>query len=114
MNLTGRGPLGQKQPKAKKSKTKERRPLRDNARGKPCTLRLPGCLGDTSTTVFAHYRRFGWGGTAQKPNDLLGCFACHSCHAAQESHHPDCTDADLLRAMGETLMIQLQDGKIIA
>lgn len=87
-------------------------PLRDNAEGKQCTLRLDGCLPGNETVVFAHYRRFGWGGAAMKPNDLLGCFACASCHSKQERHHPDATDADLLRAMGETLMIQERDGLI--
>jgi hypothetical protein len=49
----------------------------------------------------------------QKPNDILGCFACDLCHAKQEAHHPDATDADLLRAMGETIMIHLHSGILV-
>lgn len=91
----------------------EDHPLRDNAEGRNCSLRLPGCLPGNETVVFVHYRRFGWGGMAMKPNDLLGCFGCENCHTKQERYHEDATDADLLRAMGETLMIQLRDGIII-
>lgn len=98
--------------KTKAPKKRETSALTENARGKECTLRLPGCLPGNETVVFAHYRRFGWGGTSLKPVDLLGCFACASCHDKQERHHPDCTDGDLLRAMGETLMQQLSDGVI--
>lgn len=100
-----------KRTKAKPS-TKKGSALTRNAKGKECTLRLPGCLPGTDTVVFAHYRRFGWGGMGLKPNDLLGCFACAACHDKQERYHTDCTDADLLRAMGETLMQQEQDGII--
>ena len=96
-----------------KPKRKKPSPLTQNANGKPCTLRLDGCMCGADTVVFAHYRRFGWGGMSVKPNDLLGCFACVSCHDKQERHHPDCTDADMLRAMGETLLIQEQDGVIL-
>ena len=87
-------------------------PLRQNARGKLCTLRLSGCRHDPAYTVLAHLRRFGWAGMAQKPHDVLAVFACDACHAKQESRHPDCTDGDLLRALGETLLIQLADGFI--
>ncbi|MGL4406369.1 MAG: nuclease domain-containing protein [Notoacmeibacter sp.] len=120
-DLAGRPGLGLKQPKAfkptrkaipprSKRRDNETHPLRENARGKACTLRLLGCRNDPAYTVLAHYRRFGWAGMAQKPHDLLGCFACDLCHAKQEAHHPD---ADLLRAMGETIMAQLRDGLII-
>lgn len=122
MNIGDR-PIWQKgQAKAKKPKRMAKvsakaaatpRPLRDNANGKPCTLRLPGCRNDPQYTVLAHYRRFGWAGAAQKPHDMLGAFGCDMCHDKQERHHPDCTDADMLRAMGETLMIQLADGVIV-
>ena len=87
-------------------------PLRQNARGKMCTLRLSCCNGNPETTVLAHYRRFGWGGMGLKPHDILGCFACSACHDAIDGRRNDVTvsDSDLLRAMGETLKIQLLDG----
>jgi hypothetical protein len=117
-----RTPLSRKTPLRKQSAKKKAKiatvsapkasKLCKNAEGKKCTLRLPGCDGGGETTVFAHYRRFGWGGMGMKPNDLLGCFACYSCHEKQEHYHPDCTYEDMLRAMGETLMIQSDDGMI--
>ena len=94
-------------------KAEEVYPLRENAEGKPCTLRLPGCRFDPQYTVFAHYRRFGWAGMAQKPNDMLGAFSCDICHEKQERNHPDCTYEDMLRAMGETLQIQQRDNLIV-
>lgn len=107
MNLTGR-PIYQKPPERK------HKPLRDAAEGENCTLRLDCCNYDPSTTIFAHYRHFGWAGTAQKPNDLLGCFACSACHDAIDGRRKDAQWGydDLLRAMGETLMRQMQSGNL--
>lgn len=90
-----------------------RHPLRENARGQNCTLRLDCCNHDPATVVFAHYRFFSWAGTAQKPDDLLGCFACSNCHDAIDGRGKASFGYDdLLRAMGETLMIQHRDGVI--
>jgi len=118
-----KGAMGQKQAKAEKTRRKAiprqsdkakatPRHLRQNAEGMPCTLRLPGCRDDRATVVLCHYRRFNWGGMGEKPIDVLGCFACHHCHLMQEAHHPDATDTDLLRAMGETFIIQWTSGII--
>lgn len=96
----------------KAQKPEEPRPLRDNAEGKPCTLRLPGCRHDPAYTVLCHLRRFSWGSMAKKPHDLLAVFACDICHEKEEHYDPDCTDADLLRALGETIKIQIADGII--
>jgi hypothetical protein len=87
-------------------------PLRENAEGKPCTMRLAGCRCDPQYTVLCHIRRNGWGGMGLKPNDALAFFGCDKCHEKEERHHADCTDADILRALGETLLIQIKDGKI--
>lgn len=86
--------------------------LRKAARGEECTLRLPGGYCDPETVVLAHLRRFGWGGMATKPDDMLAVFACSRCHEKQERRHPDCTDADLLRALGETLLRQKALGNL--
>lgn len=82
-------------------------PLQRNAEGKPCTLRLPGCRHDPAYSVLCHLRRNGWGGMGLKPHDVLAVIACDKCHEKQERHHPDCTDADLLRALGETILMQI-------
>ena len=54
--------------------------LRKLAKGKPCMVRLPGCDGGGETTVLAHYRLAGYSGTAKKPPDIMGAWACHWCH----------------------------------
>jgi hypothetical protein len=105
-NLTSR-PIYQKRGKPKRDSLSA---ARKNARGKPCTLRLSGCRGGGEFTVLCHIRRFGWGGMGLKPNDLLAFFACDVCHEKQERHSDDCKDADILRALGETLLIQHADG----
>mgnify|MGYP001599442703 CR=1 FL=1 len=52
------------------------------ARGKPCTIRLPGiCNHDPATSVWAHINSVRYGsGTRHKAVDLIGLMACSSCH----------------------------------
>ena len=47
-----------------------------------------------------------------KPNDILAIFACDLCHEKQERYHPLCNDKEVLRALGETIMVQMQNGII--
>ena len=55
--------------------------LREAARGMQCQVRIPGiCNFNPETTVLAHYRLAGTCGTGMKPPDLLGAWACSSCH----------------------------------
>lgn len=57
--------------------------LRKLAKGMDCQVRLPGiCNFNPETTVLAHYRLAGTCGTGMKPPDLLGAWACSSCHDA--------------------------------
>lgn len=87
--------------------------LRKAAQGQQCTLRLPCCNHDLETTVLAHIRKFGWAGMAQKPPDYLGVFACSACHDAMDRRSSEeCSDEDVLRALGETLMRQEQMGNL--
>jgi hypothetical protein len=52
--------------------------LRKAARGQDCMIRVPGvCNGNPETTVLAH---LGGGGMGRKHHDLLGAWACSSCH----------------------------------
>lgn len=106
MNLTGQPPR-QKEPKGRKT-----HPMRRAARGEDCTLRLSCCNHDPETTVLAHIRMFGWAGIAQKPKDYLAVFSCSKCHDAMDRRRDDLVDpADILRALGETLMRQEVLGK---
>lgn len=59
----------------------KRTPARQEARGKPCMVRLPGCDGGGETTVLAHYRLAGTCGVGTKPPDEQAAWACHHCHA---------------------------------
>lgn len=55
--------------------------LRKLAKGQPCLVRLPRCTGGgEGYTVLAHYRLAGECGMGMKPPDLLGAWACPSCH----------------------------------
>lgn len=108
-------PLKAKTPMRKRSRKREayNGVLRKNAQGQNCTLRLDGCRFDPQYTVLAHLRRFGWGGMGLKPDDLLAVFACDKCHEKQERYHSSCSDTEVLRALGETLMIQRQSGMLM-
>lgn len=56
--------------------------LRDMAKDKPCMIRLSVCNGNKATTVLAHYRNSQNAGVGIKPNDMIGAWACSSCHDA--------------------------------
>jgi hypothetical protein len=57
--------------------------LTDAAKGMDCMIRIPGiCNFNPETTVLAHYRLGGLCGTAMKPIDLIGSWACSDCHNA--------------------------------
>ena len=61
--------------------------LRKYARGKDCTVRLPGiCNGDPATTVLAHFRLAGVSGIGMKSPDPIGAWCCSSCHSYADTH----------------------------
>lgn len=78
--------------------------LRDQARGMPCMVRLPGCDGGGETTVLAHYRLLPYCGTGLKPPDRFGAWCCDRCHALVDGRRkqPGVTrqDARLAHAEG--------------
>ena len=112
-NLAGKPPLGLKPDKATK-KPKAPTPIRHAAQGQGCTLRLPGCNATPVNVFLCHIRRFGWAGMGQKPHDLLGVFACQHCHDVMDGRiKGECSDTDLLRAHGETMMALLLSGAIV-
>ena len=51
--------------------------LRKAAWGEHCTIRLPGCLPVTETTVLAHLPNRSMG---KKASDLNAAISCHFCH----------------------------------
>jgi len=91
--------------------------LRETARGRDCQVRLEGiCNFDPDTTVLAHYRLAGTCGMGLKPHDLLGAWACSSCH--DEIDHrtwnfaPEITARAHLEGVLRTLVVLIKEGKI--
>ena len=60
--------------------------IRDSARGQDCTINSPWCNYNPETVVFAHYGEPGEKGTALKPSDESGFYACYDCHVAIDQH----------------------------
>ena len=89
------------------------------ARGRECQVRIPGvCNGDPETTVLAHYRLAGTCGVGMKPHDLLGAWACSSCHDEidRRTRRIDSDSASLAHLEGviRTQAILLKEGKVAA
>lgn len=89
------------------------------ARGRECQVRLPGiCNHDPDTTVLAHYRLAGTCGMGIKPHDLLGAWACSSCHDEidRRTRRIDADSAALAHLEGviRTQAILLKEGKVAA
>lgn len=87
---------------------------RKSARDRDCTLRLACCNYNPETTVLCHLRMNGWGGMSIKPPDYLAVFACSNCHDALDRRSDTiCSDADVLRALGETLIALETSGVLV-
>jgi hypothetical protein len=89
------------------------------ARERDCQVRLPGiCNHNPETTVLAHYRLAGTCGMGIKPHDLLGAWACSSCHDEidRRSHRIGPDEAALAHLEGviRTQAILIKEGKVAA
>jgi hypothetical protein len=72
--------------------------LRNAAKGRPCMVRLPDiCNHNPETTVLAHIRMAGLSGMGIKADDLLGAWACSSCHDAIDRRSHTDLDRDYVR-----------------
>lgn len=72
--------------------------LRKQAKGRDCMVRLPGiCNHNPETTVLAHARLVGVSGMGMKADDLLGAWACSSCHDAIDRRAHTDLDRDYVR-----------------
>lgn len=93
--------------------------LTKSARGRDCQVRIPGiCNGNPETTVLAHYRLAGTCGMGIKPHDMLGAWACSSCHDEidRRTRRIDADSAALAHLEGviRTQAILLKEGVIAA
>lgn len=70
--------------------------IRDSANGVPCQIRLIGsCNHDPRTTVWAHANGSAAGkGIGMKSHDLLGSYACSSCHDVYDRRTPAITSRE--------------------
>ena len=84
--------------------------LRKEARGRPCMVRLECCCGDWDTTVLAHYRLAGISGMGIKPPDLIGAWACGTCHAWCDTHKDDATQLAFAHGVFRTQYQLLKEG----
>ena len=84
--------------------------LRKLAKGKPCQVRLQGCDGGGETTVLAHVRIVGISGMGIKAPDILGAWACASCHRLADSYK--IYELDFLRGVCRTINELIKLGEI--
>ncbi len=83
--------------------------LRKLARGRDCTVRLPGiCNGNRETAVLAHYRLVGVSGLGMKSPDIFGAYACSSCHDAIDRRAHLDLDRDYVRLAHLEAIIRTQ------
>ncbi len=88
------------------------------AKGKDCQVRLPGiCNFNSETTVLSHYRLAGTCGMGMKPPDLLGAWACSSCHDIVDGRAKSIREAEERRAahaegVMRTIYALIQLGKV--
>ncbi len=91
--------------------------IRDFANGQACTMGLPVCNHDPSTTVLAHSNKHHHGkGIGLKAHDCFAAFMCSSCHNVYDGRMA-CVDIDDIlldwtfdRARDLTLLILLKEG----
>lgn len=86
--------------------------LRNSARGKSCTLRLPGCNHNPETVVLAHLPIPGRGIMGGKEQDFLGVHACQHCHDLLDRRikGEPVDGLDMLRALAETQQQWIEEG----
>ena len=91
--------------------------IRKSARGRPCTVRLPGCARDPEKTVGAHLRTTGVG-LGRKPLDSMLVYACNHCHDVIDKRKrtnimPIEVAEATIRALAETHEYLIEDGLMI-
>lgn len=88
--------------------------LRQSAKGRECTVRIPNCCNhDNATVILAH---LNGGGMGMKQPDMFGAFCCAACHDAvdRRSRTIPYEDARLAHLEGiiRTQQIWLKEGLI--
>lgn len=92
--------------------------LRKEARGRACMVRIPEvCNCNSETVVLAHIRMAGISGMGLKADDLLGAWACSSCHSLIDGHNKSNFTREELRlahleGMVRTIAQLRKEGKV--
>ena len=74
--------------------------LRKEAKGRGCMVRIPGvCSHNSETVVLAHVRLTGVSGMGMKAPDILGAWACSSCHDAVDRRNHTDLERDYVRLL---------------
>ena len=76
--------------------------ITDEARGRPCTIRLPGCTGGGEDSVWCHFPVVQYIGMGMKVPDILGAFGCSHCH--------DLVDSRKGQMMGQVKLLAFATG----
>jgi len=90
--------------------------IQQSARGKPCQVRLEGCMPENETVVYAH---MNGGGMGTKQSDLFGMYACCNCHDIIDGRRQldppidrEWLELQVARAVFKTQKILLRDNLI--
>ena len=81
-------------------------------------VRIPGvCLHNSETVVLAHIRLSGVSGMGIKAPDLLGAWACESCHSLYDRRQntdfdPDFVNRCFLEGVIRTQNVLINEGKV--
>jgi hypothetical protein len=85
--------------------------LRNAARGRDCTIRLPNCCNfNTETTVGAHFRMAGVSGMGIKSPDILIAWACSACHQKVDTDKSDETQLAFAKGVFRTIEFLWREG----
>jgi hypothetical protein len=87
--------------------------LTKSARGKACTIRLPGiCNGDPETTVACHYRLMDISGIGLKSPSIMIAYGCSACHSYVDKYKADYIQLCLAHGVFRTQIQLLEQGLI--
>jgi hypothetical protein len=100
--------------KTKRTRCSRKTKLRQQAAHRECQVRLHGCLGEP--TVLAHVRLVGVSGMGIKAPDVLGAWACDSCHRKYDTRGSgrgaDDIELEFLRGVMRTIDTLVSEGAI--
>ena len=87
-----------------------------SAKGKPCQMRLEGCMPDNETVVFAHLNGGGMGVKALPIHGAYLCLNCHDIYDGRKQPDPPIEkkdlELDMLRAVINTQRLMVKTGII--